>query len=269
MKIISNKDHLIKYIHKEKNLGFVPTMGALHHGHISLIKNSLTKSDKTIVSIFINRPQFNRKNDYAKYPRKIQKDILILKKLKVHYLYLPKNNQIYPFGPRKNIKINSFGKKLCGKSRPRHFEAITDVVERFIKLIKPKKIYFGEKDMQQLMIITDFVEKNYSKIKIIPCKTIREKNGIACSSRNLLLSSNEKKIASKIYKLLFNNKNKIIQNIYPIKLVKNKIKNLGVKKIDYLKVLDINKIIRPYKKNKRYKIFIAYFLGSTRLIDNI
>ena len=123
--------------------------------------------------------------------------------------------------------------------------------------------------MQQLMIITDFVEKNYSKIKIIPCKTIREKNGIACSSRNLLLSLNEKKIASKIYKLLFNNKNKIIQNIYPIKQVKNKIKNLGVKKIDYLKVLDINKIIRPYKKNKRYKIFIAYLLGSTRLIDNI
>ena len=159
MKIISNKDHLIKYIHKEKNLGFVPTMGALHHGHISLIKNSLTKSDKTIVSIFINRPQFNRKNDYAKYPRKIQKDILILKKLKVHYLYLPKNNQIYPFGPRKNIKINSFGKKLCGKSRPRHFEAIADVVERFIDIIKPMRIYFGTKDLQQLLIIKDYFKK--------------------------------------------------------------------------------------------------------------
>ena len=269
MKIIFNKKKLVNFINKERNLGFVPTMGAIHKGHISLIKKSIKQCNKTIVSIFVNRPQFNKKNDYIKYPKNLEKDIFILKKLKIDCLYLPSTKQIYPDGPRKNIKIHSFEKVLCGKNRPGHFKAVADVIDRFIKIIKPKKIYLGEKDMQQLIIIKHFIKKNHDAINVIGCKTIREKNGIAYSSRNFFLSVKEKNIASKIYRFLINKKNKIIKNKISLNFVKRKILKLGVSKIDYIKVVDINKLITPYKKKYKYKIFISYYLRSTRLIDNI
>jgi len=269
MKIFLNKKRLQKFIHKEDNLGFVPTMGALHSGHISLIKKSLNRCNKTIVSIFINKPQFNKNNDFRKYPRVLKNDISKLKKLKIDYLYTPIEKDIYPKGPNTKIKINSFSKKLCGKFRKGHFEAVADVIDRFIRIIRPKKIYFGEKDMQQLKIIENFVKKNYANIDIVGCKTIREKSGIAYSSRNLLLSNREKKIAAKVYKLLFYKKSNLIKKNISIKSLKSKILKIGVKKIDYLEILNINKINKPYKKNRKYRIFIAYYLGSTRLIDNI
>jgi len=269
MKIITNRKQLAKFVLMQKNLGFVPTMGAIHIGHISLIKKSIKQSDKTIVTIFVNKSQFNKRNDFLKYPRMLNKDISILAKLKVDYLYLPSKNQIYPDGPNKNIKINTFEKRLCGKYRPGHFKAVVDVIDRFIKMIRPAKIYLGEKDMQQLKIIEHFVRKNYSNIKIIGCKTIREKNGVACSSRNFLLSLNEKKIASRIYKYIKNIKKKLImKQINLIKIKKNFYK-LGVNKVDYIQMLDINKIINHHKKNKKFKIFIAYYLRSIRIIDNI
>ena len=206
MKIVLSKNKLIKYIYKEKNLGFVPTMGALHLGHLSLIKKCKSQCDKTIVSIFINKPQFDRINDFKNYPRTSKKDIEKLRGLKIDYLYLPSNNQIYPNGRGRNIKINSFGNKLCGKFRPGHFKAVVDVVDRFVKIIKPRKIYLGKKDFQQLKIIEDYFIKKNIKTKIIECNTIRESNGIAYSSRNILLSSSKKKIASKVIKLIANKK---------------------------------------------------------------
>ena len=269
MKIFFNKTKLIKCMHYEKDLGFVPTMGAIHLGHISLVKKSMRQCNRTIVSIFINKPQFNKESDFKKYPRTLKRDILILRKLKVDFLYLPSKNQIYPHGRNKNIQINSLGKKLCGKFRPNHFEAVADVIDRFIKIIKPKKIYLGEKDMQQLKIIEDFVKENHIKIKVIGCKTIREKNGVAYSSRNFLLSPEEKKIASRIYKLLVNKKKNMINTNTSFNYVKKKILQLGASRIDYIKILDINKVIKPHKKNKKYRIFIAYYLSLTRLIDNI
>ena len=206
MKIILNKSKLVKFINSQKNLGFVPTMGALHKGHISLIKRSMTLCDKTVVSIYINKSQFNKKSDFINYPRNINKDIKLLQKLKVDFLYIPSNKQIYPSGINKNIKINSFSKKLCGEFRIGHFEAVVDVIDRFIKIIRPKKIFFGEKDMQQLKIVEDFIKKNHNYTKIVGCKTIREKNGIDLSSRNFHLSVNEKNIASNVYKILLKNK---------------------------------------------------------------
>ena len=269
MKIISNRNKLIKLINNEENLGFVPTMGALHLGHLALINKSINQCNKTIVSIFVNKPQFSNKNDFRRYPRMFKKDVAMLKKLKVNFLYLPTKKQIYPNGPNKNIKVNTFAKKLCGEYRPGHFEAVADVIDKFIKIIKPKKIYFGEKDMQQLKIIEDFVKKRHKKTKVIACKTIRENGGIALSSRNFLLTFKEKIIASKVFKLLINKKKKLLNNQLSLKALKAMINDLGVKKIDYIKVLDINKLIRPYKKKNKYKIFIAYYLGDTRLIDNI
>ena len=269
MKIILSKNKLVEFIHKEKNLGFVPTMGAIHIGHISLIKKSISQCDKTIVSIFINKPQFNRKSDFRKYPRVLKKDISVLGDHEVDYLYLPTVKQIYPTGHKKKIKISAFSKKLCGKSRPGHFEAVVDVIDRFIKIIKPRKIFLGEKDMQQLKIVEEFININKIKTKVIACKIIREKNGLAYSSRNFLLSPEEKKIASNIYKLLNEKKKNLIKKKIFLKEIKNKILKFGINKIDYIEILDINKLIRPYKKIKKYKIFIAYYIGSTRLIDNI
>ena len=269
MKIIFSKKILIRALKEQKNLGFVPTMGTIHKAHTYLLKKSVSLCNKTIVTIFINKPQFNKISDYKNYPRNLKKDISIIKKCKVDYLYLPTSKQIYPFGPNKKIKISSFSKKLCGKFRPGHFEAVVDVIDRFIKIIRPKKIYFGEKDMQQLKIIDDFVKKNHSETKVIPCKTIREKSGVAFSSRNYLLSAKEKIIASKIFKLLINKKQNLIKNKFYLKIIKRMIYNLGVRKIDYIEVLDANKFVKPFKKKRIYKIFIAYYLGSTRLIDNI
>tara|TARA_B100001123_G_scaffold264764_1_gene294851 strand:- start:111 stop:920 length:810 start_codon:yes stop_codon:yes gene_type:complete len=269
MKIFLNKSKLIKFINNEKNLGFVPTMGSIHQGHLSLIKRSISQCNRTIVSIFINKPQFERKIDFQKYPRALKKDIRLLEKMEIDYLYIPSSKEIYPSGQNKNIKISSFENKLCGKHRSGHFRAIVDVIERFIKIIKPKKIYLGEKDMQQLKIIEHYIKKNYKKIKIIGCKTIREHNGIACSSRNVLLSNKEEKIASKVYKILASKKKFVINKKITLSKIKNKIIKLGVQKVDYIKLLDVNKLIKPYKKNKKYRIFVAYYLRSTRLIDNI
>ena len=180
--------------------------------------------------------------------------------LKTDYLYLPSPNQIYSNGPNKNIKIVSFSKKLCGKFRPGHFKAVVDVIDRFIKIIKPKRIYLGEKDMQQLKIIEAFIKENHENIKVVGCKTIREKNGVACSSRNNLLSAKEKKIASKIFKLLNYQKRNLIKNKCNIEAIKRKVFKFGVNKIDYIKMMDINKLSKPNNKKKNIKFLLLIIL---------
>jgi len=269
MKIIRSKIKLKKLIKNEKNLGFVPTMGAFHPGHLSLIKKSIIQCNKTLVSIYINKPQFNKKNDYFRYPRNLKKDILKIKNLKVDYLFLPTDREIYPDGENKKIHINKFKNQLCGKSRPGHFEAVVDVVERFLNISKPKRIYLGEKDMQQFKILEDYIRKKFKKTEIVCCKTIRENNGLACSSRNILLSQNQKNVGSRVYKFIKENKKKILKKIIPIPSLKKIFFSFGVNKIDYIKVVNINKILEHNKREKKYKIFIAYYLKSVRLIDNI
>ena len=268
MKIFFNKKRLIKEIQNTKDLGFVPTMGSIHKGHLSLIKKSKKLSSKTIVSIFVNKPQFNNKNDFRKYPRSIKKDINLLKKSKINYLYLPSAKEIYPHGRNKNIKISKWKRILCGKNRKGHFEAVVDVVDRFIKIIKPSKIYLGEKDFQQFAILREFIIKNKIRTKPIICPTIREKNGIAFSSRNYLLNKKERIVAANVYKIISKNRNKIIKNNFYIKKVKKALMFTGIKKIDYLKVLDIRKILNEKTKKNKFKIFLAYYIKKVRLIDN-
>ena len=269
MKIILQKIKLSKFTHNKKNLGFVPTMGGIHLGHISLIKRSIRECSNTIVSIYVNKQQFSNKKDFIKYPKVLKRDISQLKKLKIDLLYLPKGRDIYPNGYNKKIQINSFKKKLCGSFRPSHFEAVADVIDRFIKIINPNKIYFGEKDFQQLIILKDFIKKNHPRCGVVACKTIREKNGIAYSSRNSFLNNKERITASKIVKLIKNNKKKLIEKKIKLRKIKNTLYSMGVRKIDYIKILNINKLIKPFKKKIMYKIFIAYYLSATRLIDNI
>ena len=269
MKILLNNFDLNEALKKVKNLGYVPTMGSIHKGHEFLIKQSKRKSKKTLVSIFINPKQFNNKTDYKNYPKNIKKDLKILKKLKTDFVYIPKSKDVFNKAEQKDIKLNKKDRILCAKHRKGHFEGVLKVMDRLTNLIKPKKIFMGEKDYQQLYLVKKFIEKRY-KSKIIACKTVRDRNNLALSSRNLLLTNKQKLLASKLtMKVMelkyFLKKNKNIKSLIKVKK-KEFEKNFQIK-IEYL---DIRNIIN-FKKTKSIKnsrIFIAYYLGKVRLIDN-
>ena len=269
MKIIKSINQLNKEVNFKANIGFVPTMGDLHDGHLSLIESSKKKCNKTIVSIFINPSQFNKKSDYKRYPRNITKDIKILKKLKVNFVFLPKKKEIYENKRNLKLKLNIKDKILCAKYRKGHFEGVLGVINKFLNIIKAKYIFLGKKDFQQLYLINKLIKKKFNT-NIISCKTVRNKKMVALSSRNHLLNDNDLNISSKIAKLLikfkkklnknFNNKNKIKK----IKIEINKFNNI---KLEYLEIR--NKFNLSKKINKHnFKIFIAYYNRNVRLIDN-
>ena len=269
MKTLLNNIDLNEALFGNSNIGFVPTMGSLHDGHISLIKKSLKQTNKTIVSIFINPKQFNNKDDYKKYPRNIKKDLKILKKLKVDFVYLPKIKDIYRNKNNIKIKLNKQDKIMCAKYRKGHFEGVIEVMTRLTKIVNPSKIFMGEKDFQQLLLVKKYVEKNF-KSKIISCKTIRDKNKLALSSRNTLLKKDDLIKAGKITKSLIIFKKKLsnkknINNLIFIK--KNELKKKYNIKIDYLELRNA-KNLRLTNKIKNAKIFVAYFINKVRLIDN-
>ena len=269
MKILEDNIDLNEALLDYANIGFVPTMGSLHDGHVSLIKKSLKLSNKTIVSIFINPKQFNKKEDYKKYPRNIKKDLKILKKLKVDFVYLPKSKNIYKFKNKIKIKINKKDKILCAKYRKGHFEGVIDVMTRLTKMVNPSKIFMGEKDFQQLLLVKRYVEKNF-KSKIIPCKTIRGKNNLALSSRNNLLNKNNLIKGGRIAKDLITFKKKLLKKKNLKNLIftkKNKLKKKYDIKIDYLELRN-TKNLRLSNKIKNARIFIAYYINRVRLIDN-
>ena len=271
MKIFKDKHTLQKEILKTKGISFVPTMGGLHKGHISLIKKSKKSKFKTLVSIFVNPKQFNKKSDYRSYPRNTNEDIKQLKKLKINYLYIPEFKDVYGFKPKKKVFLDKFSKKLCGRFRIGHFEGVLNVVNRFLEIIRPKYIFLGKKDYQQLYLIKKHIEKRKIRSKIIECKTIRENNGVALSTRNLKLDENQIKIASDIYYYLYNLKKKIKKNynLFNPNKIKKDLKNLGISKIDYLENYNTKNFKKIKKKSKKFNLFIAYYIKNVRLIDNI
>ena len=188
MKIILNNHHLSKALGPFNDIGFVPTMGGIHEGHISLIKKSIKSNKKTIVSIFINPKQFNNVKDFKTYPANIKKDLAILKKIKkLDFIYIPKFKDVYENKKKSEIRIEKKYKILCAKFRKGHFEGVLDVMNRLTKLIKPKKIFMGKKDFQQLFLVKNFIENKYNT-KVYVCRTIRNKKKLALSSRNSLLN---------------------------------------------------------------------------------
>ena len=224
MKILLTNNDLNEALYNVSNLGFVPTMGSLHNGHISLIKKCLKECKKTIVSIFINPTQFNNKKDYKNYPKNIKKDLSILKKLKVNFLYMPKAKDVYYFKKKTLIKLRKEDKILCAKYRKGHFEGVIDVMERLTGLIQPQKIYMGEKDFQQLYFVKKYISKQFN-VKIVSCKTIRDKNKLVFSSRNLLLSKYDLTQAKKISKQIYLFKKKLTKSKNIKKLIFKKKKN--------------------------------------------
>ena len=269
MKILFKNNDLNEALLGVSNIGFVPTMGSLHDGHVSLIRQSLKYCKKTVVSIFINPTQFNNKNDYKKYPRNLKKDLKILKKLKVDFVYVPTKRQIFNSKNSIKIHLSQKDKILCAKYRKGHFEGVIDVMTRLTNKIKPSKIFMGEKDFQQFILVKKFIEKNF-KSKIILCKTIRNRNKLALSSRNLHLSKNNLIVAEKISKNLISFKKQILQQPLNKNIILTK-KNELTKKfhidIEYFEVRNIHNLLISKKMNNS-KIFIAYYLNNIRLIDN-
>ena len=266
MKIFKDKHSLLTEILDKKTISFVPTMGGLHKGHISLIKKTKSFSGQNLVTIFVNPRQFNTKKDFIKYPRNLDEDLKILKRLKVNFVYIPDKKDIFSFKPKKKVYLDAFSKKLCGQFRKGHFEGVLDIVNRFLEIIKPKRIFLGNKDYQQLYLINKHIIKKKIGTIVVRCKTIRNKNGVAYSTRNKLLNKRQILIGSKVYKYLLNIKKSSFVNL---KHVKKNIVNLGVKKIDYLEIYDLKNHRKSNKFNKHSKIFIAYYLNNVRLIDNI
>ncbi len=271
MKILLNNNSLFKSLRPFNDLGFVPTMGGIHKGHLSLINKSNKLCKKTIVSIFVNPKQFNNKKDLKSYPRNIKKDLKILKKSKkVNFVYVPKFEDIFKNKKKSKIKLAKKDIILCAKSRKGHFEGVLDVMDKLTKIVNPQKIFMGEKDFQQLYLVKKLLEKKY-KTKVVPCKTIRDKNKVALSSRNFLLNRSDLNIASEIYEKIKNIKKNIKnkKNISSfLKLQKKELKNNYKIKIDYLELRNTKDLkISISKKNS--KLFIAYYLNNVRLIDNL
>ena len=270
MKIILNNRDLSKTIRPFKDIGFVPTMGGIHKGHISLIRRSIQTNKKTIVSIFINPKQFNNIKDFNSYPANIKKDLAVLKKIKkLDFVYIPKFMDIYENKEKSEIKIEKKYKVLCAKYRKGHFEGVLDVMNRLTKLIKPKKIFMGKKDFQQFFLVKNFIEKKFST-KVIGCKTIRNKNKLALSSRNFLLNKQELKDVEKISKTFLNLKNKIKNsrniNSFLQKSKKDLEKFFNIK-IEYLENRN-TKNLTISNKYKGSNVFISYYYKNIRLIDN-
>ena len=265
MKIIKSIFNLNKEIKDFKNIGFVPTMGGLHDGHISLIKTSQKKNIKTIVSIFVNPTQFNNINDFKNYPRNIKNDISTLKKMNVDYLFYPNVKEIYKLKSKKFV-LKRTDKILCAKHRPGHFEGVLDVMNRLMTVIKSKNIYMGEKDYQQIFLINKFLSKKFN-VNIKSCPTIRRKNSFALSTRNMLLN---KKSLSKVLQIAITLK-KLKKNSLKFNFEMQDYKKALEKKydieIDYLEFRDEKKLKLNNIKDK-YRLFVAYSIDNVRLIDN-
>ncbi len=247
MKIISEINEIKSVLKKESSIGFVPTMGALHQGHISLIKQSKKENKTTVVSIFLNATQFNNKEDLEKYPTSLSQDITLLEKQEVDYLFLPDYPSIYPDNYNYRVVEDKVSSTLCGKSRPGHFDGVLTVVLKLFNIIKPHRAYFGEKDYQQYKLIKGMVDALFLDVELISCPIIRDQEGLALSSRNNRLSS-QGLLKAHTFARVFSQKKSISE-------IERELSNENIK-IDYLE---------EWSERR----FAAVEIENVRLIDNV
>ena len=256
-------------------IGFVPTMGALHQGHLSLVETSLRNNDLTIVSIFVNPTQFNNSKDLEKYPRNLESDIAKLHTLTDNVIiYAPSVDDIYEGNTTsKSFYFDGLENQMEGKFRPGHFDGVGTIVKRLFEIVKPTNAYFGEKDFQQLQIIKKLVEKENFSINIVECPIFREENGLAMSSRNERLSPNDRNAAAIIYKTLLEVKHKFSsESLSEIALWVNQVfENQPDFKLDYFEIADeiTLQTCETKNQNQKCRAFIAVFVNNIRLIDTI
>jgi pantoate--beta-alanine ligase len=273
-KTVALTKHLQQLKNNGKTVGFVPTMGALHQGHISLIDQSKKSTDITVASIFVNPTQFNNSKDFEKYPITVSNDILLLSKSGCDILFLPSINEMYPQGTKLNehYDLGEIEQVLEGKYRPGHFQGVCQVVHKLLSVVQPDFLFLGQKDYQQVMVIKRLVELIEAPVKVITAGTYRDNSGLALSSRNLRLSSDEKQSAVEISKMLSYIK-KNYTNLPFSSLEKHAAEDLlahGFNKVDYVSIADAE-TLQPATdtKNKNLVALIAAYIGEVRLIDNV
>ncbi|MFO7828137.1 MAG: pantoate--beta-alanine ligase [Bacteroidales bacterium] len=277
MKIFKNKTDITAEIERLKqkklSIGFVPTMGALHQGHLSLIEYSNQKDDITVVSIFVNPTQFNNKNDFAKYPRILDDDLKQLKKVKCDLLFTPASEEMYPEEDKRDFDFGYLDKVMEGAHRPGHFRGVGLIVSKLFEIIKPDRAYFGEKDFQQIAIIKQLTKDLEIPVEIVACPIIREHDGLAMSSRNIRLSAQQRQEVPLISKTLFEARNKA-QNL-SVKEIREwvicKINNNPFLDVEYFEIVDEDTLlpIDSWDQCERKRGCIAVNVGDVRLIDNV
>ena len=259
---------------QNKKIGFVPTMGYLHKGHLSLVECSKKKNDITVVSIFVNPTQFGENEDFDKYPRDLERDLKLCEEAGVDYVFTPKVYEIYPEGYSTYVIMETLTDKLCGKYRPGHFKGVLTVVNKLFNIVQPDNAYFGEKDYQQLIIIKKMVEDLNMNVNVVGCPIIREEDGLAMSSRNKYLSEEERKSALSLSKALFLAKELFEKGETNPQKIKEEMRKLIlsyplVKEIQYIEIVDPKTLEEKQKVEKGDRVLLAVFVGDTRLIDNI
>lgn len=277
MRIVEKIDEIkdiIRAVEKADNtIGFVPTMGYLHEGHLSLVKHSKRENDMTVMSIFVNPVQFGPNEDFGKYPRDMERDSQLAENAGVDIIFAPGVEEMYPQGYRTYANVEGFTEVLCGKSRPGHFKGVTTVVSKLFNIIEPDRAYFGQKDAQQAIVIKKMVSDLNMNVEVVTCPIIREKDGLAMSSRNVYLNAEERKAALVLSRALFeaeemvkngeSSKEKILGCIF------DRIASEKLAEIDYIQALNAADLGEIESIKGSVLIALAVKFGRTRLIDNM
>ena len=277
MKVLKSKKTLIDYVERQremgKKIGFAPTMGALHQGHLSLYKAAKKENDEVISSIFVNPTQFNNPDDFQKYPKTLEKDLELLEKAGVEAVYVPNVEEMYPDGLNsKKYDFDGLENEMEGKYRPGHFDGVGTIVEELFRQVQPHNAYFGEKDYQQLAIIKKMVEKTKLPVKIHGVPTLREEDGLAMSSRNVRLTETQRKEATIIYETL--EKVKEWFKVISLEEIKQKVTDIFRNsnfELEYFVIADEKTLKETdyFYKDKNYRAFIVAYADTVRLIDNM
>ncbi len=278
MKIFDSKSELTTFLKLEgkgRIIGFVPTMGALHEGHISLIEIARQHSDIVVSSIFVNPKQFNDVSDFVNYPTSLDKDLEMLLEADTDVVYVPSVNDIYPenYVQPASLDLGTLDNTMEGKYRPRHFDGVVQVVDILLQAVQPQKLFLGMKDFQQIKVIKKLTDHRHPYVEVIPCPTLREEDGLAMSSRNRRLTPTQRSQAYQVYASLLSVKKKF-QDIPPTMAAKNAIDKLNEMEgfsVDYLEIVDFDTMqpIKEWQKSGSQVACIAVKLGGIRLIDNL
>lgn len=274
LKIIRTIKEMVAWSNQNKSqnkIGFVPTMGYLHEGHLSLVRTAKENSDLVVVSIFVNPTQFGANEDLSTYPRDFERDISLLENLDVDVVFFPNNQEMYPTGYKTWVVTDEITSILCGKSRPTHFKGVTTIVSKLINIVNPESVFMGTKDFQQLTVLNQMVQDLNFRTKIIGCPIVRENDGLAMSSRNKYLNEIERKNALCLSESIKSSK-KMIKNgeKSPNKIIESVKKIITEKsgKIDYVEILDERTLKFTNSIDEHSRLFLAVYIGKTRLIDN-
>jgi pantoate--beta-alanine ligase len=273
-KTIKSVRNLVKAARsKGKIIGFVPTMGALHIGHISLIEAAAKKCDFVVVSIFVNPTQFGPGEDFEKYPRPLKADLEICRKAGVDVVFAPSPQQMYPGENLTWVDVEKLTEQLCGRFRPGHFSGVTTVCAKLFNIVAPDIAFFGQKDAQQAIVIKRMVADLNMPLKIVVCPTVRQADGLAVSSRNQYLTRQQKKNAPLIYKSLQKCQKLIADGVADSKTIINQMRKILQQapsiKIEYISIVDADTLQELKKITGKVLVAVAVKIGSTRLIDNI